>query len=91
MHGGYGYLKDCAVQQYMRDTRVHQILEGTSYTHKHVSCTQARLMHTQAHLTYTDLCWVLPFSDLMYNSQQSTYQGTCCHMYCALEWSCLCM
>lgn len=28
MHGGYGYLKDYAVQQYMRDTRVHQILEG---------------------------------------------------------------
>ena len=28
MHGGYGYLKDCAVQQYMRDSRVHQILEG---------------------------------------------------------------
>lgn len=30
MHGGYGYLKDYAVQQYMRDTRVHQILEGTN-------------------------------------------------------------
>ncbi|TKC41083.1 hypothetical protein EI555_010901 [Monodon monoceros] len=30
MHGGYGYLKDCAVQQYMRDSRVHQILEGKS-------------------------------------------------------------
>ncbi|MEJ1283705.1 acyl-Coenzyme A dehydrogenase family member 8 [Cricetulus griseus] len=28
MHGGYGYLKDYAVQQYMRDSRVHQILEG---------------------------------------------------------------
>lgn len=28
MHGGYGYLKDYAVQQYMRDCRVHQILEG---------------------------------------------------------------
>lgn len=30
MHGGYGYLKDYAVQQYLRDLRVHQILEGTS-------------------------------------------------------------
>lgn len=30
MHGGYGYLKDCAVQQYMRDSRVHQILEGSN-------------------------------------------------------------
>ena len=28
LHGGYGYLKDYAVQQYFRDTRVHQILEG---------------------------------------------------------------
>ena len=27
-HGGYGYLKDYPVQQYMRDTRVHKILEG---------------------------------------------------------------
>lgn len=30
LFGGYGYLKDTAVQQYMRDTRVHQILEGTN-------------------------------------------------------------
>ncbi len=30
LHGGYGYLKDYAVQQFMRDTRVHQILEGLS-------------------------------------------------------------
>nr|XP_060643513.1 isobutyryl-CoA dehydrogenase, mitochondrial [Anolis sagrei ordinatus] len=30
LHGGYGYLKDYAVQQFMRDIRVHQILEGTN-------------------------------------------------------------
>ena len=30
LHGGYGYLKEYPVQQYMRDTRVHQILEGTN-------------------------------------------------------------
>ncbi len=30
LHGGYGYLKDYPVQQYMRDTRVHQILEGVT-------------------------------------------------------------
>uniref|UniRef100_A0A8C0T0U0 Isobutyryl-CoA dehydrogenase, mitochondrial n=2 Tax=Canis lupus familiaris TaxID=9615 RepID=A0A8C0T0U0_CANLF len=30
MHGGYGYLKDYAVQQYVRDSRVHQILEGSN-------------------------------------------------------------
>ncbi|KAF8785096.1 Isobutyryl-CoA dehydrogenase like protein [Argiope bruennichi] len=28
LHGGYGYLKDYVVQQYFRDIRVHQILEG---------------------------------------------------------------
>ncbi|KAJ1971671.1 Isobutyryl-CoA dehydrogenase, mitochondrial, partial [Dimargaris verticillata] len=30
LHGGYGYLKDYKVQQYVRDSRVHQILEGTN-------------------------------------------------------------
>ena len=30
LHGGYGYLKDYAVQRYLRDCRVHQILEGTN-------------------------------------------------------------
>ncbi|KAI5098828.1 isobutyryl-CoA dehydrogenase, mitochondrial, partial [Silurus meridionalis] len=32
MHGGYGYLKDYAVQQFVRDIRVHQILEGNFNT-----------------------------------------------------------
>ncbi|KAI9140464.1 acyl-CoA dehydrogenase/oxidase [Paraphysoderma sedebokerense] len=30
LHGGYGYLKDYTVQQYLRDLRVHTILEGTN-------------------------------------------------------------
>jgi len=30
LHGGYGYLKSYPVQQFMRDCRVHQILEGTN-------------------------------------------------------------
>ncbi|KAI9595036.1 mitochondrial isobutyryl-CoA dehydrogenase [Syncephalis fuscata] len=30
LHGGYGYLKDYPVQQWVRDCRVHQILEGTN-------------------------------------------------------------
>jgi len=30
MHGGYGYLKDYPVEQYLRDIRVNQILEGTN-------------------------------------------------------------
>lgn len=35
LHGGYGYLKDFPVQQYMRDTRVHQILEGKHLREHH--------------------------------------------------------
>ena len=30
IHGGYGYLNDFPLERYVRDTRVHQILEGTN-------------------------------------------------------------
>jgi hypothetical protein len=30
LHGGYGYLKDYQIERYLRDVRVHQILEGTN-------------------------------------------------------------
>ncbi len=30
LHGGYGYLADYGVERYLRDVRVHQILEGTN-------------------------------------------------------------
>ncbi len=30
LFGGYGYLKDHPIERYLRDTRVHQILEGTN-------------------------------------------------------------
>lgn len=30
LHGGYGYLKDYKVNVYLRDSRVHRILEGTN-------------------------------------------------------------
>jgi len=30
LHGGYGYLKDFPVERFLRDVRVHQILEGTN-------------------------------------------------------------
>ncbi|KAI8928928.1 isobutyryl-CoA dehydrogenase complexed with SubstrateLIGAND [Entophlyctis helioformis] len=36
LHGGYGYLKDYKVQQYVRDLRVHQILEGTNQIMRHI-------------------------------------------------------
>ncbi len=30
MHGGYGYMRDYPIERYLRDVRVHQILEGTN-------------------------------------------------------------
>lgn len=30
LHGGYGYMKDYQIERFMRDLRVHQILEGTN-------------------------------------------------------------
>ncbi|MDE0350947.1 MAG: acyl-CoA dehydrogenase family protein [Gammaproteobacteria bacterium] len=30
LHGGYGYLKEFPLERHVRDTRVHQILEGTN-------------------------------------------------------------
>ncbi len=30
IHGGYGYMQDYPIERLMRDTRVHQILEGTN-------------------------------------------------------------
>lgn len=30
LHGGYGYMRDYQIERYLRDLRVHQILEGTN-------------------------------------------------------------
>ena len=30
LHGGYGYLMDYPIERFVRDLRVHQILEGTN-------------------------------------------------------------
>ena len=30
IHGGYGYLREYPIERYLRDVRVHQILEGTN-------------------------------------------------------------
>ncbi len=36
MHGGYGYLKDYPIEQFLRDIRVNQILEGTNQVKLHL-------------------------------------------------------
>lgn len=36
MLGGYGYLKDFPIQQLLRDSRVHRILEGTNEIMQHI-------------------------------------------------------
>ena len=30
LHGGYGYMQEYPLERYIRDNRVHQILEGTN-------------------------------------------------------------
>ena len=30
LHGGYGYLQDYPIERFLRDMRVHSILEGTN-------------------------------------------------------------
>ena len=36
IHGGYGYIREYPIERYMRDARVHQILEGTNEVMKHI-------------------------------------------------------
>jgi isobutyryl-CoA dehydrogenase len=36
LHGGYGYLHDYNIERYVRDVRVHQILEGTNEIMRHI-------------------------------------------------------
>ena len=30
LHGGYGYIQDYEIERFLRDCRVHRILEGTN-------------------------------------------------------------
>ena len=36
LHGGYGYLQDYPIERFLRDLRVHQILEGTNEIMMHI-------------------------------------------------------
>jgi alkylation response protein AidB-like acyl-CoA dehydrogenase len=36
LHGGYGYLNAYPLERYVRDVRVHQILEGTNEIMRHI-------------------------------------------------------
>lgn len=36
IHGGYGYIREYPLERYMRDARVHQILEGTNEVMRHI-------------------------------------------------------
>lgn len=46
LHGGYGYLKEFPLERFMRDARVHQILEGTNEIMRVI--TARRLFETGA-------------------------------------------
>ena len=37
IHGGYGYLQDYPIERFLRDLRVHQILEGTNEIMMHIT------------------------------------------------------
>ena len=41
--GGYGYIKEYPMERYVRDTRVHQILEGTNEIMRVIISRQALL------------------------------------------------
>lgn len=49
LHGGYGYLKEFAVERHVRDTRVHQILEGTNQIMRVIIARQLLQAETMEH------------------------------------------
>lgn len=46
LHGGYGYIREYPLERYVRDTRVHQILEGTNEVMRHI--VARRLLQSSA-------------------------------------------
>lgn len=41
LHGGYGYIKEYPIERFMRDSRVHQILEGTNEIMRMITARRA--------------------------------------------------
>ncbi|CAG2100633.1 unnamed protein product, partial [Medioppia subpectinata] len=50
LFGGYGYLKDYPIQQLLRDTRVHRILEGTNEIMKVIIAKDLIDKHIESHI-----------------------------------------
>jgi len=50
IHGGYGYMREYPLERYLRDTRVHQILEGTNQVMRHIIARR---------LLLDDLCGII--------------------------------
>jgi alkylation response protein AidB-like acyl-CoA dehydrogenase len=46
LHGGYGYLREYPIERFLRDARVHQILEGTNEVMRVIAAR--RLLQEQA-------------------------------------------
>lgn len=45
LHGGYGYIREYPLERMVRDTRVHQILEGTNEIMRHIVGRRLMLEH----------------------------------------------
>jgi alkylation response protein AidB-like acyl-CoA dehydrogenase len=49
LHGGYGYIKEYPLERHVRDSRVHQILEGTNEIMRMIIARRLLNAHSLAH------------------------------------------
>ena len=47
LHGGYGYIRDYEIERYLRDVRVHRILEGTNEIMRMIIARQLLAQHQE--------------------------------------------